>query len=161
MTGGGSSLPEVQRLLAVLAVGRRVAEAGTAFGAGAEAMARTALSVVTVERDPERAAVAAARLERLENVELLVGDWLELLPPRGPYGLVFHDAGNFKRAPYELGEAVLGLLEPGGLLVLDDMTPGRRELDPLRTWASGHPKLETAEILTTVETAALVIARIF
>ncbi|MBA2642713.1 MAG: class I SAM-dependent methyltransferase [Actinobacteria bacterium] len=123
MTGGGSSIPEVQRLLTVLAAGRRVAEAGTAFGAGAEAMAKTARSVVTVERDPERAAVAAARLERLENVELLVGDWLELLPPLGPYGLVFHDAGNFKRAPYELGDAVLGLLEPGGLLVLDDMAP--------------------------------------
>lgn len=160
MTGGGSSTPEVQRLLTVLAAGRRVAEAGTAFGAGAEAMAKTARSVVTVERDPERAAVAAARLEGLENVELLIGDWLELLPPRGPYGLVFHDAGNFKRAPYELGEAVLGLLEPGGLLVLDDMTPGRREVDPLREWASAHPQLESAEILTTPEAAALVIARV-
>jgi hypothetical protein len=30
LTGGGSSLPEVQRLLAVLAAGRRCAETGTA-----------------------------------------------------------------------------------------------------------------------------------
>ncbi|CAN5184348.1 hypothetical protein BH20ACT13_BH20ACT13_25660 [soil metagenome] len=52
MTGGGSSIPEVQRLLSVLAAGRSVAEAGTAFGEGAEVMARTARSVVTVEIDP-------------------------------------------------------------------------------------------------------------
>jgi predicted O-methyltransferase YrrM len=42
MTAGGSSIPEVQRLLRVLATGRRVAEAGTAFGEGAAAMADTA-----------------------------------------------------------------------------------------------------------------------
>ena len=52
MTGGGSSIHEIQRLLAVLAVGRRVAEAGTAFGDETEAMAQTAKSVVTVELDP-------------------------------------------------------------------------------------------------------------
>jgi predicted O-methyltransferase YrrM len=60
VTGGGSSIAEVQRLLAVLATGRRVAEAGTAFGEGAEAMAKTAESVVTVELDPSRAATAAS-----------------------------------------------------------------------------------------------------
>lgn len=46
MTGGGSSIPPVQRLLAVLATGRRCAEAGTAFGEGAAAMAGTAASLV-------------------------------------------------------------------------------------------------------------------
>src|SRR5205085_12101399 len=49
VTGGGSSLPEVQRLLAVLAAGRRCAEVGTAFGEGALAIASTAASLVTVE----------------------------------------------------------------------------------------------------------------
>ncbi len=34
MTGGGSSIPAVQRLLRVLAAGRRVAEIGTAYGDG-------------------------------------------------------------------------------------------------------------------------------
>ena len=38
MTGGGSSIPAVQRLLRVLAAGRRVAEIGTAYGDGAEAI---------------------------------------------------------------------------------------------------------------------------
>jgi protein-L-isoaspartate O-methyltransferase len=52
----------VQRLLAVLAVGRRCAETGTAFGEGAAAIASTAHSLVTVESDAERAQAAAERL---------------------------------------------------------------------------------------------------
>jgi predicted O-methyltransferase YrrM len=159
MTGGGSSIPEVQHLLAVLATGRRVAEAGTAFGEGAAAMAETAESVVTVERDVERAALAAVRLGRYPTVELLVGDWLELLPPRGPFGLLFLDAGGFKHAPNAASELVVGLLEPGGLLVLDDLTPDRPGFDPVRAWALGHPALVASEVLTTPETAALVVAR--
>ena len=59
MTGGGSSIPKVQRLLAVLATGRRAAEVGTAFGEGADAIASTAASLVTVEIDPETGLLAA------------------------------------------------------------------------------------------------------
>jgi hypothetical protein len=97
VTGGGSSLPEVQRLLAVLAAGKRCAEAGTAFGEGAAAMAATARSVVTVERDEERAAVAAERLAGLDNVELLVGDWLDELSSRAPFELLVFDAAGWAR----------------------------------------------------------------
>lgn len=160
MTGGGSSIPEVQQLLGVLAAERRVAEAGTAFGEGAVAMAETARSVVTVELDPERAALASARLAPFSNVELLVGDWRELLRPRGPFELVFMDGGHFKDAPSEENDLVLALLEPGGLLVLDDMTPGRPGPDPVREWAFGHRELRAVEIMTTPETAALLLARV-
>lgn len=160
MTGGGSSIPEVQRLLAVLAAGRRVGEAGTAFGEGAEAMARTAKSLLTVELDPERAAVAAERLAPYENVELLVGDWRELLPPRGPFELLFLDAGGFKHAPDENGDVVYGALTTGGLLVMDDLTPGRIEFDPVRAWVHGHSGLKAVEVLTTPETSALIVARV-
>jgi predicted O-methyltransferase YrrM len=160
VTHGGSSIPEVQQLLGVLAAGRRVGEAGTAFGEGAEAMARTARSLVTVELDPDRAAQAAERLAPYTNVELLVGDWRELLPPLGPFGLLFLDGGGFKHAPEESSDLVFHLLQPGGLLVLDDLTPGRAEFDPVRAWAHGHSGLRAAEILTTPSTAALVIARL-
>jgi SAM-dependent methyltransferase len=112
-----------------------------------------------VESDPERATIAAARLEAFPNVELLVGTWEDLLPPRAPFDLVFHDAGNFKRAPDEHGEVVVDLLAPGGLLVLDDLTPGRTGPDAIREWARAHPRLAATEILTTPETSALVIAR--
>jgi predicted O-methyltransferase YrrM len=59
----------VQRLLAVLAVGRRCAETGTAFGEGAAAIASTAHSLVTVESDAERAQAAAERLRARRNAD--------------------------------------------------------------------------------------------
>jgi predicted O-methyltransferase YrrM len=102
-------------------------------------MAQAARSVVTVELDPERAAIAARRLEPLANVELLVGDWRELLPPRGPFELLFLDAGGFKHAPAAAEGLVLGLLEPGGLLVMDDLTPGWSGFDPVRDWRTATP----------------------
>jgi predicted O-methyltransferase YrrM len=154
VTRGGSSLPEVQRLLAVLAAGRRCAETGTAFGEGAVAIASTAASLVTVERDPERAAVARERLAGLDHVELLVGDWRDFLPARAPYDFLFFDAGRFDESP-----DVVELLAPGGLLVKDDLTPGRPGPDPVRELLFGHPQLVAVEILTTLETAAVVAAR--
>ncbi|HSI97804.1 MAG TPA: class I SAM-dependent methyltransferase [Gaiellaceae bacterium] len=160
MTGGGSSIPEVQRLLSVLAAGRCAAEVGTAFGEGAAAIAATARSLVTVELDAERAAVAAERLVPFANVELLVGDWRELLPPRGPFELVFMDGGGFKHSTREDDERVVSLVEPGGLVVLDDLTPGRPGPDPVREWAFDHARFRAVEILTTPRTAALLLARI-
>jgi predicted O-methyltransferase YrrM len=154
VTGGGSSLPEVQRLLSVLAAGRRCAETGTAFGEGAAAIASTAASLVTVEQDPERAAVARERLAGLENVELFVGDWRDVLPDRAPFDFLFFDAGRFDEAP----DAV-DLLVPGGLLLKDDLTPGRPGPDPVRELLFGHPELVAVEIMTTPDTAAVVAAR--
>ena len=158
MTHGGSSIPEVQRLLAVLAAGRRCAELGTAFGEGAEAIASTAASLVTTELDPERARIARERLDGLENVELLEGDWRETLPPRGPFELVFLDAGGWKD-DLSGRRLAIDLLAPGGLLVKDDMTVDFPGPDPVREWLFGHPELVAVEIRTTSETAAIVAAR--
>lgn len=158
MTGGGSSIPEVQSLLRVLASGRRVAEVGTAFGDGAAAMAETARELVTVEIDPERAEVARERLAACDNAVLLVGDWRELLPPLGPFELVFADGGLRDSGAWE---ALLGLVATGGLIVKDDLTPGREvEGDPVREFLLCDPRLAAAEILTTPESAAIVAARI-
>jgi predicted O-methyltransferase YrrM len=158
VTAGGSSIPEVQRLLAVLAAGKRAAEIGTAYGLGAEALARTAREVVTVELDPERAREAAARLGGLPNVELLVGDWAELLPPRAPFELLFMDGGGYKH-DLDAAARMLELVAPGGLAVVDDMTPGYGA-DPVRDLFFGHPELLTVEILTTPETTALLASRV-
>ena len=154
MTGGGSSIPAVQALLRVLAAGRDVAELGTAFGEGAAAIAETARSVVTVERDPERAAVARERLAGFENVEALEGDAYDVLRGRGPFGLVFADGGAYD------WERILELLEPGGLLVKDDLTPGRAvDGDPVREFLLRDPRLAAVEILTTPESAAIVAVK--
>lgn len=155
MTGGGSSLPSVQRLLAVLAAGKRCAETGTAFGEGALAIASTAATLVTVERDEERAATARTRLDGRGNVELLVGDWRELLPPRAPFELLFFDAGKLDEAPQ-----AIELLAPGGLLVKDDLTPGRPiDGDPVRELLFGDPRIRAVEVVVSDAMAVVIAAR--
>jgi predicted O-methyltransferase YrrM len=141
----------------VLAAGKRCAEMGTAYGDGAAAIASTAASLVTVERDPDRIAGARERLAGLENVELLEGDWRDLLPRRGPFELLFLDSGDWKDEPYR--QHALDLVAPGGLLIKDDMTPGFPGPDSLREWFFGHPDLIATEILTTPESAAIVATK--
>lgn len=156
MTDGATAIPEVQALLRALVAGRDVAELGAAFGETAAVLAETARSVVTVERDPERAAVARERLAGLADVEFLEGDSYELLRGRGPFGLVFADGGR----PYDW-EAILALVGPGGLIVKDDLTPGRAvEGDDVREFLLRDPRLAGAELLTTPETAVIVAARL-
>jgi predicted O-methyltransferase YrrM len=155
MTGGGSSLVEVQRLLAVLAAGRRCAEVGTAFGEGAAAMASTAASLATVELDPERASIASERLRGFPNVDLLIGDWREHLPQRAPFELLFFDGGRFEEAP-----DAIDLVGPGGLIVKDDLTPDREGPDPVRELLFNHPELVAVEVLLTPQTAAVLAVRL-
>jgi predicted O-methyltransferase YrrM len=121
MTAGCSSIPEVQALLRVLAAGRhRAGEVGAAFGEGSVAIAEglpPGATLVTVELDPERAEVARKALAPFSNVRLLEGDWRGL-QQYGPFDLLFVDVHEAKTDP-----AVLELIEPGGLVMIDDMTP--------------------------------------
>jgi predicted O-methyltransferase YrrM len=160
VTDGATAIPEVQALVRALATGRDVAEMGTAFGETAAALAETARSVVTVELDPERVAIARERLAGLANVELLEGDVFEELPGRGPFGLVFVD-GGLRPVTDERWDAILALVEPGGLIVKDDLTPGRPvEGDEVREFLLRDPRLAAAEILATAEMAVIVAARV-
>jgi len=155
VTGGGSSLPEVQRLLAVLAAGKKCAEVGTAFGEGAAAIASTARSLVTVELDLDRVSIAAYRLRRFPNVELLAGDWRDQLPQRGPFELLFFDGGRLDEAP-----DAIALVAAGGLIVKDDLSPDREGPDPVRELLFSHPDLVAVEVLTTPQTAAVLAVRL-
>jgi predicted O-methyltransferase YrrM len=157
MTAGGSSIPEVQRLLAVLGAGKRCAEMGTAYGEGAAAIASTAVSLVTVERDSERVVAARERLAGLDNVELIEGDWRDVLPRRSPFEFLFLDSGDWKEEPFR--QRAFDLVEPGGLLLKDDLTPDFPGPDPLREWFFGHPALIATEILTTARTAAIIATK--
>ena len=154
MTDGGSSIPEVRALLRVLATGRDVLEIGAAFGEAAAAMAQTARSVVTIELDPERAALARTRLAGLANVELLEGDAWELIRGRGPFGLVFADARGYD------WDAILDLVEPGGLIVKDDLTPGRPvDGDPVRERLLRDPRLAAGELAVAPSMSVIVAAK--
>ena len=60
----------------------------------------------------------------------------------------------------EKWEAILGLVEPGGILVKDDMSPGRPvEGDEVREFLLRDPRIVSAEILATPEMAVIVSVR--
>lgn len=159
-----SCTEDVGQLLHVLAASRgreRVAEIGTGTGVGAawivSALPPQAV-FFTAERDATRATAAAALFADDQNVHVLLGDWRELLPPEAPFDLVFFDAAKQER-PREDGELVVGLLAPGGLAVLDDLTPNYPGPDPLRAFWLGHPELVATEVLTAPGKATILGVR--
>lgn len=160
-----SCTEDVGRLLHVLAASRgreRVAEIGTGTGVGA-AWIVSALPpqtpFFTAELDLERADAATSLFAGDPNVHVLAGDWRELLPPEAPFDLVFFDAAKQAR-PREDGELVIGLLAPGGIAVLDDLTPGRPGPDPVRDFWLGRPGLAAVELLTAPEMSTIVAVRL-
>ena len=161
MTGGGSSIPEVQELLATLVAskpGGRIAEMGTAFGAGARAIAEVLpadSTFVTVEPDPARHVEASAALAGT-RAEVVNGRWEDVLPARAPFDLIFFDGGTRG----ETLELAISLLAPGGILIKDDLTPGRPVAgDPVREALLQDQRLVAVELLTTTATAAIVAVR--
>jgi predicted O-methyltransferase YrrM len=133
---------------------------GAAFGETAGVLAETARSVITVERDPERVTVARERLATFENVELLEGDVYEQLGGRGPFGLLFAD-GGLRPLTDAKRDAIVALVEPGGIIVKDDMTPGGTiEGDEVREFLLRDPRLVGAEILATPEMAVIVAVKL-
>jgi predicted O-methyltransferase YrrM len=149
-------IPEFGRLLRVLAAGRaRIGETGTACGVGAAWIASgtsPGASLVTVELDDRFAAAAAGVLG--ETAHVIAGDWTEI-GPHAPFDLLFCDHGVDKGNP----EPMLELVAPGGLLVLDDLTPARAEGDPLRAAWAARDDATTAEVLLTQTESALLISR--
>jgi predicted O-methyltransferase YrrM len=160
-----SSTPEAGRLLHVLAAQRgrtRVGEIGTGTGVGAAWIVSAlppAVPFVTVELDERRAAAAAALFAGDENVRVLQGDWHELMPAEAPFDLLFYDGGGKQRPDLD-GEQVVGLLAPGGTVVLDDLTPGRPGPDPVREFWLGHPDLAAVELQVGPREAAILAVRV-
>jgi predicted O-methyltransferase YrrM len=149
-------IPEFGRLLRVLAAGRgRIGETGTACGVGAawivSGMSPIA-SVVTVELDERYASAAAGALG--ETARVIAGDWTEIRR-FGPFDLLFCDHGVDKGDPGPM----LELVAPGGLLVLDDLTPARAEGDPIRAAWAARDDAVTAEVLLTPTESCLLVSR--
>jgi predicted O-methyltransferase YrrM len=154
---GRSCSAETGRLLQVLAGARgleRVAEIGTGTGVGS-AWILSALdpdvAFLTVELDEARARDAAELLAEDVAARVLHGDWRELLPAEAPFDLLFADGGRAKAH-----EEVIGLLAPGGILVLDDLTPGYADPDPVRELWLGHPRLVATELQVSPREAVIV-----
>jgi predicted O-methyltransferase YrrM len=139
----------------------RVGEIGTGTGIGAAWIVSAlppAVPFVTVESDPQRAAAARELFAEDENVRVLEADWHEVMAAEAPFDLLFYDGGGKQRPDLD-GEAVVGLLAPGGTVVMDDLTPGRTGPDPVREFWLGHPRLAAVELTLSPSMAAIVAVR--
>jgi predicted O-methyltransferase YrrM len=165
----GSCVDEVGRLLRALAASLKLGiagEIGTGFGVGAAWIAsglRPEIPFWTVERDPARANLARYALEQHENVTVLTGDWHVLLR-HAPFDLLF--AGEVSNLEVE-PEALLQMLAPGGMVVLDGLSPGpatdARALpggrDPVRDFWLKDRRVIATELMVQVDHAVLVATR--
>lgn len=149
--------PAVGHLLAVLAAcvppGGRILELGTGTGVGTAWMVsgllpRTDVTVTTVESDAATADLAAGG-RWPDFVDLRRGDALQALPP-ATFALIFADAPAGKW--YGL-DRTLTALRPGGVLVVDDMTPTaawtaeqHAHQSAVRTALLGDPRLVSVEL---------------
>jgi predicted O-methyltransferase YrrM len=124
--------------------------------------AREESRVVTAEVD-ESLADAVRDLFRDEpRVEVLTGDW-GALRNHGPFSLLFLDVREAKRSGADM---VAEMLEPGGIVVLDDFTPcalwppmyeGR--VDTMREQWLTDERFTTVEVMVAVDAAVLIAAR--
>ena len=152
------------RLLHVLAASRgreRVAEIGTGTGVGA-AWIVSALPpqtpFFTTEIDEARAAAARELFAGGRERPRARGRLARAAARRGAVRPPLLRRAKQLR-PQEDGELVVGLLAPGGIAVLDDLTPGFAGPDPVREFWLGHPDLAATEVLTTPESAAILAVR--
>lgn len=162
-----SSRLETGRLLATLAASRtgRLGECGTGCGVGAawlSSAARDGSTVVSAELDPELAAAVAELFRDDERVEVVTGDWASL-KSSGPFSLLFLDVPDAKLSG---ADVVADLLEPGGIVVLDDFTPATSwpplvagRVDTVRQAWLTDPRFTTVEVMVTDDAAVLVAAR--
>ena len=171
-----SSIPEVGRLLGVLAASRpggRLAEIGTGTGVGAAWVVSSMgpeASFVTVEADDERASACERLFAEHPQVRVLRGDWHEVLPPEAPFDFLFFDGGGYKRSPPAQmraeSEQALELVAPAGVVVMDNLTPehlwpadGPAWPDALREFWLGNEALVATEFLTTPDSSAIVAVK--
>lgn len=151
--------PEVGRLLATLAasvpVAGRILEMGTGVGAGTSWIvhgvgARDDVRLVSVDLD-EQASAIAREAAWPAWVTLQVGDVLAVLGDLGRFDLIFADAQGGKWTGLD---RTIAALQPGGLLLVDDMHPPRWMDDA----HASHTARVRATLLAHAELASVELA---
>jgi predicted O-methyltransferase YrrM len=161
-----SSRVETGRLLATLAASRSgtLAELGTGCGVGTAWLAtgkHDDARVVTVEIEPALAEKVRDLFAGEPDVEVIAGDWTTLAT-YAPFSLLFVDVRDAKESP----DSVADLIEPGGMVVLDDFTPcttwppifeGR--VDVLReTWLTDE-RFTAVDVMVAPDASVIVATR--
>jgi predicted O-methyltransferase YrrM len=130
---------------------------GTGCGVGTAWMASAASNdtrIVTIELVEGQADAAREAFSDVPNVTVLQGDAFELAA-HGPFDLLFCDSVG-KR---ERQDETIDMVRPGGMIVLDDLTPGRPGPDDVRDWWLESPRVVCVEIALTPEDAAILAVR--
>jgi predicted O-methyltransferase YrrM len=149
--------PDTAHLLSILvrsAQRTRVLEIGTSNGYStiwlADALRATGGRLISVERDPEKQAIADENLSHIglrDLVELIQGDAttvVQTLP--GPFDLVFFDADR-KSAPEQLA-ILLPKLTPSVLILADNVLSHPDEIAPYLAAVETLPDFESLTIPT-------------
>lgn len=158
---------ETGRLLATLAATRTgtLAEFGTGCGVGTAWLrsgVREDARILTAELDPTLAEAAAEIFVDDKQVEVLSADW-STMREHGPFSLLFLDAREPKLAG---ADTVVDLIEPGGVVVLDDFTPcgswppvfaGR--VDVLREQWLTDERFTTVEVMVASDASVLIASK--
>jgi predicted O-methyltransferase YrrM len=166
-----SCRPEHGRLLRLLAAGAadgRIGETGTGCGVGLAWLGSGAgggARLVSVERDPSRAAIARRVLADDDRVTVLDGDWRALLE-HAPFDLLVLDGGGSGKTGDEPVDVAMALTF-GGTVVIDDFTPFDRwppehlgRPDSSRRFWLEHPSLLATEVRLAPDLSTVVGRRI-
>jgi predicted O-methyltransferase YrrM len=157
---------ETGRLLAALAATRSgtLAEFGTGCGVGTAWLRsgiREHAHILTAELEPKLADAAATIFVDDDRVEVLAADW-STLRDKGPFSLLFLDA----TAPDSGADTIVDLVEPGGVVVLDDFTPcsswppvAEGRVDVLREHWLTDERFTTAEIMVAPDASVLIATK--
>ena len=162
-----STRNETGWLLASLAASRSgtMAECGTGCGVGSAWLRsgiRDDVRIVTAELDSRLAAAVRELFEDDDRVEVLHADWTTLRD-YAPFSLLFLDVREAKRGGPDF---ITELVEPGGIVVLDDFTPcqgwppmyeGR--VDTIRQQWITDPRFTTAEVMVAPDASVLIATR--
>ncbi len=140
-----------------------IGEVGTGCGVAA-AWIVSALSpgtsFFTVEEDSVGAAAASALFTHMLNVRVIQGDWRDFLC-NWRFGLLYAGSNSARADEPEL---FIGSLRPGGMIVIDGLTPLNRvplemrsDPDPLRDFWLNDPRLLSLELMIS-ESEAVILA---
>jgi predicted O-methyltransferase YrrM len=142
------------QMLAAHVRGGVIGEMGAGAGVGTAWMAGAigaGSRIVTIEVDAARANAVADLFAVDKRVTVLQGDALELAA-HGPFDLVFCDAGPGK---VDHQNVTIAMTRPGGLILLDDLTPARTDLD----WWLECSDVASATVWVTRELGAILAVR--
>ena len=152
---------ELLRLLAATRLDGRLGEIGSGCGVGTAWLLSGCAPdarLTTVERDPDRAAAVRDMFATDARLTVLSGDWT-LIAEHAPFDLLFVDAAPPK---HQYPDRVLPFVAPGGIVVLDDLTPLTDDIrmdvaarDPVRAFWRDLPEWIVAEVGLSEREAAL------